>query len=102
MSKKDQKSTIPIDKPKRKQLLASDTTIEALISIHNESKNAIGVFKDELDGWFKEINTVKVQTNNNGCLFGQMKVLLLIDCQGMICILVHHLFQYLEAFNLKY
>jgi hypothetical protein len=56
MSKKDQKSTIPIDKPKRKQLLASDTTIEALISIHNESKNAIGVFKDELDGWFKDMN----------------------------------------------
>jgi hypothetical protein len=56
LSKKDQKNTIPIDKPKRKQLLASDTTIEALISLHNESKNAIGVFKDELDGWFKDMN----------------------------------------------
>jgi hypothetical protein len=37
-------------------MLASDTTIEALISLHNESKNAIGVFKDELDGWFKDMN----------------------------------------------
>ena len=56
LSKKEKNNAIPLDKPKRKQLLASDTTIEALISLHNESKNSIGVFKDELDGWFKDMN----------------------------------------------
>ena len=49
-------TAIPIDKPKRKQILATDTTIEALINLHNESKNAIGINKDELDGWFKDMN----------------------------------------------
>jgi hypothetical protein len=56
LSPADKKTAIPIEEPKRKQMLASDTTIEALISLHNESKNAIGVFKDELDGWFKDMN----------------------------------------------
>jgi len=49
-------TVVPIDKPRRKQVLATDTTIEALINLHNESKNAIGINKDELDGWFKDMN----------------------------------------------
>ena len=56
MTKKEQVNVVPIEKPKRKQLIASDTTIEALINLHNESKNAIGINKDELDGWFKDMN----------------------------------------------
>lgn len=49
-------SHVPVPKPKRKQILATDTTIEALIHLHNESKNSIGINKDELDGWFKDMN----------------------------------------------
>jgi hypothetical protein len=56
MTKKEQVNVVPVEKPKRKQLIASDTTIEALINLHNESKNAIGINKDELDGWFKDMN----------------------------------------------
>lgn len=56
LTKKEQVNVIPVEKPKRKQLIASDTTIEALINLHNESKNAIGINKDELDGWFKDMN----------------------------------------------
>lgn len=56
MNKKEQVNMIPVEKPRRKQLIASDTTIEALINLHNESKNAIGINKDELDGWFKDMN----------------------------------------------
>jgi hypothetical protein len=56
LAKKSKKNVLPIAKPRRKQILASDTTLEALISLHNESKNAIGINKDELDGWFKDMN----------------------------------------------
>src|SRR5690606_26814190 len=56
MKKSKNKNVMPIKKPSRKQILAADTTIEALINLHNESKNAIGIDKDELDGWFKDMN----------------------------------------------
>ena len=56
IKKSKNNTAIPIDKPRRKQILATDTTIEALINLHNESKNAIGINKDELDGWFKDMN----------------------------------------------
>lgn len=55
-TKKEQAGLVPIDKPRKKQILAEDTTIEALINLHNESNKSIGVFKDELDGWFKDMN----------------------------------------------
>lgn len=55
-TKKEQSTLVPVAKPKKKQILAEDTTIEALINLHNESNKSIGVFKDELDGWFKDMN----------------------------------------------
>jgi len=30
--------------------------LEALVDLHQESKNSVGVFKDELNGWFKDMN----------------------------------------------
>lgn len=56
VKKSKNNTVVPVDKPRRKQILATDTTIEALINLHNESKNAIGINKDELDGWFKDMN----------------------------------------------
>ena len=56
LSKKEQKEVVPIDKPKKTQFIANDITLEALVDLHQESDNAVGVFKDELAGWLKDMN----------------------------------------------
>lgn len=43
-------------KPKKSQFIANDITLEALVDLHQESDNSVGVFKDELAGWFKDMN----------------------------------------------
>ncbi len=43
-------------KPVKNQFIANDITLEALVDLHGESDNAVGVFKDELAGWFKDMN----------------------------------------------
>ena len=56
LSVKDKKDHEEIHKPIKKQFIANDITIEALVELHQENKNSIGVFKDELAGWFKDMN----------------------------------------------
>ena len=48
-----------MEKPLKKQFIANDITLEALIDLHQENDNAVGVFKDELAGWFKDMNKYK-------------------------------------------
>lgn len=48
--------TEEIKKPKKSQFIVNDITLEALIELHGENKNGIGVLKDELAGWFKDMN----------------------------------------------
>jgi hypothetical protein len=43
-------------KPRFKQLLISDYTIEALHSIHDINKRGIGLYKDELKGFLNDMN----------------------------------------------
>lgn len=43
-------------KPKFKQLLISDYTVEALHSIHDINKRGIGLYKDELKGFLNDMN----------------------------------------------
>lgn len=43
-------------KPKKTQFIVNDITLEALVDLHEENKNSVGVFKDELAGWFKDMN----------------------------------------------
>jgi hypothetical protein len=43
-------------KPKFKQMLISDYTIEALHSIHDINKRGIGLYKDELKGFLNDMN----------------------------------------------
>lgn len=45
-----------VQKPVKSQFIANDITLEALVDLHQESDNAIGVFKDELAGWLKDMN----------------------------------------------
>lgn len=56
LSKEEKKISEQINKPTKTQFIANDITVEALIQMHQESKNAVGIFKDELAGWFKDMN----------------------------------------------
>lgn len=59
LSQKDKKETSEVLKPKKKQFIANDITVEALVDLHQENDNGVGVFKDELAGWFKDMNKYK-------------------------------------------
>lgn len=59
LSKKEQEEQVETPKPRKKQFIANDITVEALVDLHQESDNAVGVFKDELAGWFKDMNKYK-------------------------------------------
>lgn len=56
LDKKQKEYVEEIKEPKKSQFIANDITIEALVDLHQDSKNSIGVFKDELAGWFKDMN----------------------------------------------
>ena len=59
LDKKDKELAVEVEKPKRTQFIVDDVTIEALINLHSQNKNSVGVFKDELAGWFKDMNKYK-------------------------------------------
>jgi len=56
LDKDEQQRTEEIKKPIKTQFIVNDITLEALVDLHEESDNAVGVFKDELAGWFKDMN----------------------------------------------
>ena len=56
LDKESQKLTEQIKKPVKNQFIVNDITLEALIDLHEDSDNGVGVFKDELAGWFKDMN----------------------------------------------
>lgn len=56
LTKKEKEESVEVKKPIKKQFIANDITLEALVDLHQESDNAVGVFKDELAGWLKDMN----------------------------------------------
>ena len=56
LTKKEKEEHPEPMKPKKTQFIANDITLEALVDLHQESDNSVGVFKDELAGWFKDMN----------------------------------------------
>jgi hypothetical protein len=56
LSKKDKEEYPEVIKPNKTQFIANDITLEALVEMHQESDNSVGVFKDELAGWLKDMN----------------------------------------------
>jgi len=56
LDKKEKQVNVEVKKPTKAQIIVSDFTIEAITDLHEESKNAIGVFCDELAGWYKDMN----------------------------------------------
>jgi hypothetical protein len=59
LNKKEQEEYPEVNKPIKKQFIANDITLEALVDLHQQNDNAVGVFKDELAGWFKDMNKYK-------------------------------------------
>lgn len=56
LNKEDKANAVEVRKPNRSQFIVNDVTIEALVELHEENPNAVGVFKDELAGWIKDMN----------------------------------------------
>ena len=52
----DKKQVEEATKPHKTQFIVDDITLEALVDLHSQAKNGVGVFKDELNGWFKDMN----------------------------------------------
>jgi uncharacterized protein YajQ (UPF0234 family) len=59
LTAKDKKDVEEIKEPVRKQLIVNDITVEALADLHEENQVGIAVFKDELNGWIKDMNKYK-------------------------------------------
>lgn len=56
LSEKEKKNAVEVREPIKKQFIVNDVTLEALVELHEQNPNAIGVFKDELAGWIKDMN----------------------------------------------
>ena len=56
---KEKKDHEEIKEPVRKQFIVNDVTIEALADLHEENPVGVAVFKDELNGWLKDMNKYK-------------------------------------------
>ncbi len=56
LDKKEKQNNEEVKRPFKSQIIVSDFTIEAITDLHEENKNAIGVFCDELAGWYKDMN----------------------------------------------
>ena len=56
LDKKEKQNNEEVKKPIKSQIIVSDFTIEAITDLHEENKNSIGVFCDELAGWYKDMN----------------------------------------------
>jgi len=59
LTAKEKKDYEEIKEPVRKQFIVNDVTIEALADLHEENENGVAVFKDELNGWLKDMNKYK-------------------------------------------
>jgi len=59
LTQKEKKDFEEVKEPKRKQFIVNDVTIEALADLHEENEVGIAVFKDELNGWLKDMNKYK-------------------------------------------
>lgn len=59
LNPKEKKDHEEVNEPARKQFIVNDVTIEALADLHEENENGVAVFKDELNGWLKDMNKYK-------------------------------------------
>jgi hypothetical protein len=56
LTKKEKENEIEVKEPLRNQILVNDITQEALMEIHGDNIGGLGVDKDELAGWIKDMD----------------------------------------------
>jgi Protein of unknown function (DUF3987)/Bifunctional DNA primase/polymerase, N-terminal len=56
LTKAEKNNSLEIPKPTKTQFIVDDITLEALVGLHEDNKHSIGVFKDELAGWYMDMN----------------------------------------------
>jgi len=56
LTKAEKEKHIDVEPPPKKQNIVDDITMEALIDLHENVPHGIGIFKDELAGWLKDMN----------------------------------------------
>jgi len=56
LTKDEKKHAIEVEEPKRTQFIVGDITIESFFDHHEQNPNGIGIFRDELSGWIKDLN----------------------------------------------
>lgn len=56
LTKKEKDNAIEVPKPVRTQFIVGDITLEALFDFHDQNPNGIGILRDELSGWMKDMN----------------------------------------------
>lgn len=56
LPKKEKERVDPVMEPKKEQFIVGDATIEALVQLHQESVNSVGIYRDELAGWILDMN----------------------------------------------
>ena len=56
LDKKEKALAEEIKKPKKTKFIVDDITIEALTEVHDANQNGIGILRDEMVGWIKDMN----------------------------------------------
>ena len=56
LDKQERKGVDKVAEPLRDQFIVNDITLESLVELHEDNPNSVGVFKDELAGWYKDMN----------------------------------------------
>lgn len=56
LPKKEKELAMEVKQPKKTQFIVGDITIEAFFDYHSENPNGIGILRDELSGWIKDLN----------------------------------------------
>jgi len=56
LSKEEKDINETVEPPQKSQMIVDDITMESLIDMHSNNPKSIGIFKDELAGWFKDQN----------------------------------------------
>lgn len=59
LDKNQKKDVEEVKEPVRKQFIVNDVTIEALADLHEDNEMGVGIYKDELNGWLKDMNKYK-------------------------------------------
>lgn len=56
LDKKEKEKAEQVQEPSKTQFIVGDITLEAFFEHHEQNKNGIGILRDELSGWIKDLN----------------------------------------------